>query len=299
MAWTCGEKLDNCYLYYWLQAHKSEFERISNGSTIKTIGLAYFQDLTVIRPPLPEQRAIATALSDMDALLDGLNRLIAKKRDLKQASMQQLLTGQTRLPGFEGEWKLRLLGDLADLLKGNGLSKSQITPSGTRPCVLYGELFTTYSRVIECVVSRTDSSDGCISMCGDVIMPGSTTTSGIDLAIASALLKDGVALGGDINVIRQRGNDYDPVFLANYLTSVKRKEISDLTQGITIHHLYGRDLRTLALKLPSLPEQTAIATILSDMDSELAALEERLTKTRALKQAMMSELLTGKTRLPT
>jgi len=287
------------FLGIQLQRAKAAILDGAIGTSQKALTIVVLRKLPVAIAPLPEQRAIATALSDMDALLDGLNRLIAKKRDLKQASMQQLLTGQTRLPGFEGEWKLRLLGDLADLLKGNGLSKSQITPSGTRPCVLYGELFTTYSRVIECVVSRTDSSDGCISMCGDVIMPGSTTTSGIDLAIASALLKDGVALGGDINVIRQRGNDYDPVFLANYLTSVKRKEISDLTQGITIHHLYGRDLRTLALKLPSLPEQTAIATILSDMDSELAALEERLTKTRALKQAMMSELLTGKTRLPT
>ena len=111
MAWRCGPELDNHYLYYWLQANKPEFERIANGSTIKTIGLAYFRDLKIPRPPIIEQCAIAGALSDVDALLGGLDRLIAKKRDLKQAAMQQLLTGQTRLPGFHGEWEVSALGD--------------------------------------------------------------------------------------------------------------------------------------------------------------------------------------------
>jgi len=98
MAWQCGPGLDNRFLYYWLQAAKPEFERIANGTTIKTIGLPYFRDLKIPYPALHEQRAIATALSDVDALLDGLDRLIAKKRDLKRAAMQQLLTGMARPP---------------------------------------------------------------------------------------------------------------------------------------------------------------------------------------------------------
>jgi type I restriction enzyme S subunit len=104
-------------------------------------------------------------------------------------------------------------------------------------------------------------------------------------------------LGGDIIILRRKGITYDSSFLSNYLTEVKRNEIAERTQGITIHHLYGKDLKTLKLELPPLPEQTAIATVLSDMDAELAALEERLEKTRAIKQGMMQELLTGKTRL--
>ena len=115
MAWRCGPELDNHYLYYWLQNAKPEFERIANGSTIKTIGLGYFRDLKIPKPPVQEQRAIAEALSDIDALLFRLDRLIAKKRDLKQAAMQQLLTGQTRLPGFQGEWVVKRLGDSASL----------------------------------------------------------------------------------------------------------------------------------------------------------------------------------------
>ena len=271
--------------------------------SIQTVGaqpklaLTRIRKFTVPNPPLPEQRDIATALSDVDGLLGGLDRLIAKKRDLKQAAMQQLLTGQTRLPGFHGEWVVKQLGSVADVLKGNALSKSLVSASGTRPCILYGELFTTYGRVISEIVGRTNSSEGCLSVSGDLLMPGSTTTTGADLATASALLLDNVALGGDIIVIRRKDQGYDPIFMANYLTQARRHEIAELTQGITIHHLYGKDVKTLSLRLPSLPEQTAIAEVLTEMDAELAVLEQRREKTRSLKQAMMQELLTGRTRL--
>jgi len=248
-------------------------------------------------PPIGERRAIAAVLSDVDALLDELDRLIVKKRDLKQAAMQQLLTGRTRLPGFHGEWEVKRLGSVSHVLKGSALSKSLVSESGERPCVLYGELFTTYGRVISDVASRTHSSDGCPSMCGDVLLPGSTTTTGADLATASALLIGAVAIGSDIIVLRGKHRDYDPAFLANFLTHMRRREIAELTQGITIHHLYGKDLKSLAVEMPSLSEQIAIAAVLSDMDAELSALEARRTKTRALKQSMMQELLTGKTRL--
>ena len=271
--------------------------------SIQTVGaqpklaLTRIRKFTVPNPPLPEQRDIATALSDVDGLLGGLDRLIAKKRDLKQAAMQQLLTGQTRLPGFHGEWVVKQLGSVADVLKGNALSKSLVSASGTRPCILYGELFTTYGRVISEIIARTNSSEGCLSVSGDLLMPGSTTTTGADLATASALLVDNVALGGDIIVIRRKDQGYDPIFMANYLTQARRHEIAKLTQGITIHHLYGKDVKTLSLRLPSLPEQTAIAEVLTEMDAELAVLEQRWEKTRALKQTMMQELLTGRTRL--
>lgn len=297
MAWRCGPELDNHYLYYWLQKQKPEFERVAIGSTIKTIGLAYFRVLKIPKPPLQEQREIAAALSDSDAILAGLDHLIAKKHEIKQAAMQELLTGRTRLPGFSDAWEWLQLGEIAVTIKGQGLSRSALSPSGARPCLLYGELFTTYGRTISTVYSRTDSSEGCVSIYGDVVMPGSTTTSGIDLATASALLVGDVALGGDINIVRSRSNRYDPVFMANYLTEVKRKDIAERAQGITIHHLYGRDLLSLQVELPAQEEQTAIAAVLSDMDAELAALEARRDKTRALKQGMMQELLTGRTRL--
>ena len=285
------------FYFQYLSSRRSDIADISGSSTMPAVNFSTLSRLKLIYPSPSEQGAIAEALSDVDELLRGLERLIAKKQNLKQAAMQQLLTAQIRLPGFHEEWQVKRLGDIADILKGSALSKTLTTSSGVRRCILYGELFTTYGRVISDVFGRTNSSEGCPSIYGDVLMPASTTTTGIDLATASALLLDEVALGGDIIIIRQKGSAYDSVFLANYLTQARRREIAELTQGITIHHLYGKDLKTVSLQIPDLPEQTAIAKVLTEMDAELAALEQRREKTRALKQAMMQELLTGRIRL--
>lgn len=269
----------------------------AKGTTFREITLADLRRISIPLPGIIEQRAIADALSDVDVLIRGLECLIEKKLGLKQAAMQQLLTGQTRLPSFSDRWERLQLGEIAITLKGHGLSKSALSPSGVRPCLLYGELFTKYGRAIDHVASRTHSLEGCASVTGDVLMPGSTTTSGVDLATASALFVNDVALGGDINIIRARSSRYNPIFLAYYLSEIKRRNIVERAQGVTIHHLYGRDLLSLQLDLPSREEQTAIACIISDLDGELAALEARREKTCAIKQGMMQELLTGRTRL--
>lgn len=247
---------------------------------------------------IEEQRVIAAALSDVDGLIIALDKVIAKKRDIKLAAMQQLLTGKTRLSGFSGEWEMKKLGEVAEIIKGSGLSKGKLEPSGNSGCILYGELFTIYKQVIKHVVSRTNSIEGRLSKYGDVLMPGSTTTVGIDLAIASALLEDNVLLGGDIIILRKKDNSYNSEFLAHYLTQIKRHAIAELAQGITIIHMYGSNLINLELKLPStIEEQDAIATILSDMGAEIAALERRREKTSAIKQGMIQALLTGRVRL--
>jgi type I restriction enzyme S subunit len=285
------------FIFHYLASHYESIRKLSNTGNQENLNGTLVRSISILVPPPREQHAIAEALSNVDGLLGGLDRLIAKKRDLKQAAMQQLLTGQSRLPGYAGDWESKRLGEVADVLKGSGLSRSALTPSGQYSCLLYGELFTTYGRVIDTVVGRTDRPEGVRSMSGDVLMPGSTTTTGADLAIASALMVDGVLLGGDINIVRRRTVDVHPAFLANYLTNVKRAAIAELAQGITIHHLYGRDLKTLLLALPKPAEQSAIARVLLDMEAELASLQLRRGKTRALKQAMMQELLTGRTRL--
>jgi type I restriction enzyme S subunit len=251
---------------------------------------------SVAAPPLPEQRAIAEALSDVDGLLGGLDRLIAKKRDLKQAAMQQLLTGQTRLPGFDGEWEVMTLGEVATFFKGKGLPKSALIPDGAEPCVHYGELFTRYPETIGEIFSRTNGSrDSFRSVANDVLMPTSDVTPR-GLAKASCVTVDGVILGGDILVIRSDTRRVFGSFLS-YIIRREEDQVLRLVTGSTVYHLYGSDMKKFTLALPPLPEQTAIAAVLSDMDAELAVLEERREKTRQLKQGMMQELLTGRTRL--
>lgn len=247
-------------------------------------------------PAVYEQRVIATALSDVDALLNGLDQLIAKKRDLKQAAMQQLLTGQTRLPGFRGGWEVKRLGDVATFHKGKGLPKSALSPYGSEPCVHYGELFTQYGVSIRETINRTNKAPGEFrSIANDVLMPTSDVTPR-GLAKASCVLADDVVLGGDILVIRTDPSQISGTFLSHVIRR-EDDQVLRLVTGSTVFHLYGADMKKFAFKLPLLAEQQAIVGVLFDMDAELAALEARRAKTRDLKQATMQELLTGRTRL--
>lgn len=293
------DKVDSRFVSYFLASEQSQrlFRAFTDTGAKAGMSLLTIQKLRLALPPLAEQKSIAAALSDVDALINRLDNFIAKKHAVKQGAMQELLTGRKRLPGFSDRWAVEKLGTVAEILKGSGLSKSKVTDSGSRKCILYGELFTTYKEVISDVVSKTDSFDGVLSKSGDVLMPGSTTTVGIDLATASALLEDNVALGGDINIIRQTGGCYDPAFFARYISYRKKQEIAKLAQGITIIHLYGKDLADLEIELPPLEEQQAIAAILADIDAEIVLLEIQRDKTRVLKQGMMQELLTGRIRL--
>lgn len=234
----------------------------------------------------------------MDALLDGLDRLIAKKRDLKQAAMQQLLTGQTRLPGFYGEWKVKRLGEVGKFLKGSGVTKDQ-TRSGTLACVRYGELYTHHDDVIRSFhswISPEVASTAVRLKKGDILFAGSGETKE-EIGKCAAFVSDIEAFaGGDIVILRPE--DCDSVFLGYCLNAwsiVQQK--AGRGQGDAVVHISSSALSDVRCKLPSPTEQTAIASVLTDMDAELEALEQRREKTRALKQAMMQELLTGRTRL--
>ncbi|OGB14840.1 MAG: hypothetical protein A2W72_16395 [Burkholderiales bacterium RIFCSPLOWO2_12_67_14] len=241
-----------------------------------------------------EQRAIATALSDVDALIAGLERLIAKKRDIKQAAMQQLLTGQARLPGFNGDWSRRRLGELAEM--GSGGTPPAGNPGyygGTIPWVAISDM-TQAGRFLE----RTERSlsDSGLANSAAQLFPAGTVLYAMyaslgECSIACMELCTSQAILG----IRPRtGLVRD--FLYYVLTS-RREFVKTLGQQGTQSNLNKGIVQDFEILLPPTAEQTAIATVLSDIDAELSALEARLTKTRAIKQGMMQELLTGRTRL--
>ena len=270
----------------------------ASGSTAQGIQRKKFETLRVACPPLPEQRAIAAALSDADAALAGLDRLIAKKRDLKQAAMQQLLTRQTRLPGFQGEWEVKRLGDLGAFLKGSGVKKDE-SRSGDLPCIRYGEIYTHHTDCIKSFNSwiSTDVARTATRMKpGDLLFAGSGETKA-EIGKCVAFVHDCEAYaGGDIVILRPVG--VDSLFMGYYCnTSRINAQKAGKGQGDAVVHISAAALSSVSMTLPAPAEQTAIATVLSDMDAELTALEARRAKTRALKQAMMQELLTGRTRL--
>lgn len=274
------------------------------GSTQVHITNTAFKATLIPLPSHSEQRAIATALSDVDALLDGLTRLIAKKRDLKQATMQQLLTGQTRLPGFSGRWELKMLGDLGSTYGGlTGKTKSDFGVGAARYITFMNVMMNV---LIDCEafdqvqVSSNESQNRVIQ--GDLLFNGSSETPE-EVAFCSYMAKDvpDLFLNSFCFGFRLRDKQQaDGLFLSYYIRATPGRELmKSLAQGSTRYNLSKGALLQASVLLPPKDEQTAIATVLSDMDAELASLEARLTKTRALKQAMMSELLTGKTRLLT
>lgn len=287
---------DPHFLFYQLNCN-SYFLAFDDGVQQTNLTNGAIRSCPIIVPLLlDEQQAIAGALLDADALIASLDALIAKKRDLKQATMQQLLTGKTRLPGFTGEWEVKLLGSIAEFYKGKGLPKSAISSSGQFACIHYGELFTFYGVLIREIASRTDFDVGMsLSKRNDVLMPTSDVTP-TGLAKASCVKSEGIILGGDILVIRSEEHVLDGVFLASQIR-YHFDQIMKLVSGSTVYHLYASDMRKFTLPVPAIEEQLAIVSILRDMDADLAALEAKRDKAHAVKQGMMQELLTGRIRL--
>jgi len=252
-------------------------------------------------PPLPEQRVIAGALEDVDAVLGALTQLIAKKRDLKQAAMQQLLTGQTRLPGFSGGWRVLSMAENSTLnarIGWQGLTTAEYLPTGeyylvTGTDFLAGRVnwasccFVDASRYVQDKKIQLKVRDILLTKDGTIGKVGF-----VDSLPGPATLNSGVF------VIRPRGAAYDPLFFYYILASrVFDDFLVQLQAGSTISHLYQKDFVNFSFLAPDVPEQTAIAAALSGMDAELAALEQRLAKTCLIKQGMMQELLTGRTRI--
>ena len=251
-----------------------------------------YSQLPIPCPPLPEQRAIATALSDVDGLLGGLDRLIAKKRDLKQAAMQQLLTGQTRLPGFSGKWEVKKLGNIATCFSG-GTPPTEFASyyGGDIPWITSGDLNKGYITEVGGRISQAGLANSAAQMveANTLLIALYGATSGV-----TAISKIRAAINQAVLAIDPLHDDTS--FLYFKLRLLKDWLISTYTQGGQ-PNLSGDIVKCVELPLPPLHEQTAIAEVLTDMDAELAALEQRREKTRALKQAMMQELLTGRTRL--
>ncbi len=292
---------DPLFVFYFFTSY--EQEKSIQGRAIQTgvphINLGILCEMPVRLPPLGQQRAIATSLSDVDGLIGSLEALLVKKRAIKQAAMQQLLTGRTRLPGFSEEWEKTWLGDLGEFRKGRGIRRDELRETGVR-CVRYGELYTRYENYVAKLVSRIpqDVADTALPINkGELLFAGSGETAN-EIGICVAYVGDEPAYaGGDIIVLRASGQD--AVYLAHLLNApVAARQKARMAQGDAVVHIRGDHLAEIELHLPPLPEQRAIATILTDMDAEIAALERRLDKTRAIKQGVMQQLLTGTIRLP-
>ncbi|API87744.1 hypothetical protein F7310_02015 [Francisella uliginis] len=197
---------------------------------------------------------------------------------------------ELRFPEFRdaGEWVERELGEVAKFLKGKGISKSDIVDKGNIPCIRYGELYTCYNEIIEKVISKTNINIKklVLSKFNDVLIPSSGETQE-DIATASCIRKDNVALGGDLNIIRTKENGS---FLAYYFSSVKKREISQMAQGVSVIHLYVSQLKMLKINIPTLKEQQKIADCLSSVDELIEAQSQKVELLKEHKKGLMQKL---------
>ena len=193
------------------------------------------------------------------------------------------------------DWTTPRMKDLVSFHRGNGIPKGAVAEDGTYPCVLYGQLFTTYGRTIFKAVSKTSSPGNVEGMVGDVLVPSSTTTTGEDLACASALLISGVFIGSDINILRPK-TDLDSTWLARKITSMKR-EVGSVATGLTIIHVYNKNLAELQLQAPPPAEQTLIAQVLTAQESQVHDLRKLAQAERQRLTWLSDELLSGRLRV--
>ena len=289
---TCGK-----FISYFLASEKPQklFRASTDTGAKAGMSLHTVQQIQVALPPLFEQEAIAEALSDADALIESLDQLIAKKRDLKQGAMQELLTGKKRLPGFGGEWEVRRLGELADI-------DPEQLGSETRPNyefkyisledVDWGSLRGHAPQVFSSSPSRARRKLRCDDLLVSTVRPN--LKSHLWFRESSA---DWVCSTG-FSVVRCREQFSKPGYIfAHLFADGIAKQIETLLTGSNYPAINSREVRQLMVPVPTIDEQTAIASILSDMDTELAGLQSRLAKARQVKQGMMQELLTGRIRL--
>lgn len=260
-----------------------------NGVIVKSIPIP-------LPPTLAEQEAIASALSDADALIESLEKIIAKKRQLKHGTMQELLTGQRRLPGFSGKWETKRLGEIAEIRSGG-------TPSTTQPQFWDGSIPWCTPTDITALsgfkylstTSRTITPAGLKASSAEMLPPNSVVmTSRATIGECAINTTTVTTNQGFKNFLPFAETDCE--FLYYMLTTQKQGFIS-LCGGSTFLEISKTQLQQYSLQFPPFPEQSAIAVILSDMDAEIDALEAKVAKARQVKQGMMQELLTGRTRL--
>ena len=276
---TDDEVVYDRYFYILFEWDKFQIRIIDStqgGAMKNLVGMDVFRTITVVLPPLSEQRAIAEALSDVDGLLNALNALIAKKRAIKQATMQQLLTGKTRLPGFSGAWEKTKISDLLVYRRPDPyiVQSAEYTEHGDVPVLTANKAF---------ILGYTDEVSGICHNFPVIVFDDFTTDS--KYATFPFKVKS--------SAIKLLYPKHERVSLKY---AFERMQLIDFPLG-NHKRYYISEYQNLELYAPDYDEQHAIASVLSDMDTEIASLEQRRDKTRAIKQGMMQQLLTGRVRL--
>ena len=285
----------SCLEFLYQLVTSANLEKMATGSTIPHIYFKDYGKLKLYIPSIIEQEKIGKFFNNLDYVITlhqrKLNHLILKKKSLLQKLFPK--NGgrypELRFPGFTDAWEQRKLGDIATFSKGNGYSKSDLTPSGD-PIILYGRLYTNYETTISNVDTFAELKDkSVISQGGEVIVPASGETAE-DISRASVVKNEGIIIGGDLNVIKVN-HLLDPTFLALTISNgEQQKELSKRAQGKSVVHLHNSDLQEVNLIFPLLNEQKKISTLFEKMDNIITLHQRKLNHLKLQKKALLQQL---------
>ena len=290
-----SEELSTQYLGYYFKSEDAK-ERIRNvavGQTMASLNTKLMNAFKVVLPTVEEQKNIAALLSNMDTLISTLEKQIAKKKAIKQGTMQELLTGKRRLPGFSGEWQNIVLGTVSSFYNGGTPSKTRKNWwSGNIPWISSSDL--SESTITSVKISRFVSQEA-VACSATRICPRNAVLIVSRVGVGKVAVSPcELCTSQDFTTIVS--SRHNPYFLAYMLMPIMKK-LAIQSQGTSIKGITTEDIQKIAIPTPSEEEQNAIVDILADTDSEIEALEQKLKKYRQVKQGMMQQLLTGKIRL--
>lgn len=290
--------VEQSFLYHLLSAIEPTWSKHGQTGSQMNLNTGLINNRLVCLPPKPEQRAIAEALSDVDTLLGALDRLIAKKRDLKQAAMQQLLTGKTRLPGFSAKWEVKTLLDVCQKVQDGTHFSPKLGGNDylyvTSKNIRFGNLdLSTAGRISAVehfkIYARCDVRKGDLLLTKDGANTGNAALNSLD---------EPFSLLSSVAMLRfDKRYNIPAYFMYHILSNYGQTQIEEAMSGNAITRLTLAKIKALRFSVAPVLEQAAVAAVLSDIDAEIDALEQRRAKTALLKQGMMQELLTGRTRL--
>lgn len=212
--------------------------------------------------------------------------------------LKKTLVPELRFPEFSGEWEEKKLGKLVSFKKGKGIPKSDLREHGTK-CILYGQLYTTYSEIIEDVNSYTDinNEDLLFGEVGDILIPSSGETA-LDMSLASALFVEGVALGGDINILRPKKNLVNSKFLSYQINSTRKIDLAKIAEGASVVHIYNSNLESVTIINPTdIKEQTKIANFFTLIGEKIEKQEEKIANLEDYKKGMIQKIFSQEIRL--
>jgi type I restriction enzyme S subunit len=305
--YVCGPRLHNRYLMHLFRFMQPEWSRLMAGSTHNTIYMPVFEALEVLRPPFEEQKAIAAALDDADALIASLEQLVSKKRAVRAGVSRELLTGVKRLPGFSDPWHQRGLGSHVTFLRTASFSRAQMTAYEQVACLHYGDVHAAPS--VHLNAGATPLPRVSLSVAksyprlrvGDVVfVDASEDAEGVGKSVEITALPSGGLIGGLHTIAARFDGDLLADGFKGYLQEIPtfRSALVRWAAGLKVLATSSRHIADVELLLPGIDEQSAIARVLCDVDVEINALETRRRKTILVRQGMAQALLTGRVRLP-